>query len=175
MFCKCVSCCKSPRNWMRAGLVVLGLLVLIQLVPYGRSHPMPAVVQEPAWDSLATRGLFFRACGDCHSNETEWPWYSFVAPVSWLVESDVEEGREHFNVSEWNRERNHGYEAAKEVREGEMPLWFYLPTHPEARLSEAEKQALLAGLVATFGDEEAEDDGGGDVDESEGEDNDEDH
>jgi len=94
--------------------------------------------------------------GDCHSNETEWPWYSSVAPISWLVQHDVEEARSHFNVSEWGRAKNHGDEAAKEVRDGEMPPWFYRPAHPEARLSDAERQELIAGLVATFGDEEAE-------------------
>jgi hypothetical protein len=71
------------------------------------------------------------------------------------VQHDVEEGREHFNVSEWGREKNDGDEAAERVREGEMPLWFYLPAHPEARLSDEEKDELIEGLVATFGEEGA--------------------
>ena len=132
--------------------VVLG--AAIQLVPYGRSDN-PPVVREPTWDRARTRELFFRACRDCHSNETRWPWYARVAPASWLVRWDVDEGRTHFNASEWGRAaKNHGDDAAKEVREGEMPLWYYLPAHPEAQLSEAERADLVAGLVATFGEGE---------------------
>jgi mono/diheme cytochrome c family protein len=138
------------------GLVVV--LVLIQFIPYGRDHASPPVVLEPVWDSPATRELFFRSCGDCHSNETSWPWYSNIAPVSWLVQKDVDEGREEFNVSEWNRKENEGDEAAEEVREGEMPLFIYTLTHPEARLSDADREALTRGLVATFGDEGEHDD-----------------
>jgi len=137
-------------------LALVALGIAIQLVPYGRSHTNPAVAGEPAWDGPRTRELFFRACKDCHSNETVWPWYSYVAPASWLLRHDVNEGREHFNVSEWGRPKNEGDEAAEMVREGEMPPWFYLPAHPEARLSAGERDELLAGLVATFGDEAAD-------------------
>ncbi len=84
---------------------------------------------------------------------TDWPWYSFVAPVSWLVQRDVHEGCSHFDASEWGRAENHGDEAAERVRDGEMPPWFYLPARSEARLSDAEREALIAGLVATFGEE----------------------
>lgn len=146
------------RSW-KVLLAVLALGALIQLVPYGRARTNPAVAAEPTWDSLRTRELFFRACKDCHSNETEWPWYAAIAPASWLVRWDVDEAREHFNVSEWGREKNHGDEAADLVRRGKMPLWYYLTAHPEARLSEAETADLVAGLVQTFGDETAE--GGG--------------
>lgn len=85
----------TPRRWSprRIGTWVLGtllvLLLAIQLVPYGRDHTNPPVVAEPAWDSPATRALFVRACADCHSNQTVWPWYSHVAPVAWLVAHDV--------------------------------------------------------------------------------------
>jgi len=128
------------------------LFVLIQFIPYGRDHANPAVVAEPQWDTPQTRALFMRACGDCHSNETKWPWYSHVAPVSWLVAHDVEEGRENLNTSTWGRQkRNKGYDAAEEVEEGDMPPFFYLPAHPEARLDDAEKQQFISGLKATFG------------------------
>jgi mono/diheme cytochrome c family protein len=137
----------------------LGLGLAVQLVPYGRGHENPAVVREPDWDRPSTREIFFRTCKDCHSNQTAWPWYSFVAPASWLVQRDVDEGRSHFNVSEWGREENHGDEAAEMVRKTEMPPWFYLPAHPEARLSETEREELIAGLVATFGEEEPGHDG----------------
>ena len=128
------------------------LFVLIQFIPYGRDHANPAVVAEPQWDTPQTRALFMRACGDCHSNETKWPWYSHVAPVSWLVAHDVEEGRENLNTSTWGRQkRNKGYDAAEEVEEGDMPPFFYLPAHPEAQLDDAEKQQFISGLKATFG------------------------
>ena len=128
--------------------------IVSQIVPYGHAHQNPPVTSEPAWDSPETRTLFFRTCRDCHSNETVWPWYSNVAPVSWLVTSDVNEGREHLNVSEWDRtEEHHGDEAAEMVEKDEMPLWFYLPLHPEARLSPADKKRLIQGLERTFGSE----------------------
>ena len=132
------------------------LLVAIQFVPYGHSHTNPPVLAEPAWDSPQTRILFNRACADCHSNQTTWPWYSNVAPISWLIQHDVGEGREAFNVSEWGRAKNKGDEAAKETRRGDMPPWFYTPIHPDAKLSAAEQQALIGGLVATFGNEDEE-------------------
>lgn len=134
------------------GLIIL-ILVMIQLVPYGRDHDNPAVIAEPNWDSSQTRDLFMTACGDCHSYETEWPWYSHVAPVSWLVQHDVEEGRAEFNVSRWGRGENEADEAAEVIQEGEMPLPVYLITHPEARLAAADEQALIQGLVATFGED----------------------
>lgn len=128
------------------------ILIAIQFIPYGKNLQNPPVTGEPAWDSPHTKDLFFRACGDCHSNETVWPWYSNIAPVSWLLAYDVTEGREHFNVSEWGRpEKNEGEDAAEEVMEGNMPPFFYLPAHPEANLDSMEKQALIDGLKATFG------------------------
>lgn len=133
-------------------LAAIGLAVLIQLVPYGRDHSNPPVVSEPQWDSQATRDVFVRACNDCHSNQTRWPWYSHVAPVSWFLQRHVDNGRAKFNVSRWGTGKNEGDEAAKSVREGEMPLRSYRWGHPEARLTEAEQTAFVAGLVATFGD-----------------------
>jgi hypothetical protein len=142
-------------------LLVLGIaaLLLIQLVPYGRDHTNPPVLQEPQWDSPQTRALVQRACFDCHSNKTIWPWYSNFAPVSWLTQRDVDEGREKLNFSEWGRGEQEADEIFEVVKEGEMPLPIYLITHPEARLNTQEKQALLEGLLATFGSGgEAEDD-----------------
>lgn len=135
-------------------LILVAGGVLAQFVPYGRNRANPPVAAEPSWDSARTRELFFTACRDCHSHETHWPWYSSIAPVSWLVYYDVEEGRSHFNVSRWGQGKQDADEAAGKLREGEMPLWYYLPTHPEARLSDAEKQELVRGLVATFGDDD---------------------
>ena len=136
---------------LAGGAVIL--LAAIQLIPFGRDHKNPPVSGEPQWNSPKTRELFFRACKDCHSNETKWPWYSSVAPVSWLTQIDVSFGRDKFNISEWGREKeNEGDKAAKEVREGKMPPFFYLPAHPEAKLSPEEKAELDKGLVATFGE-----------------------
>lgn len=136
----------------RVILVLFVLFAAIQLVPYGRDHRNPPVQNEPSWDSPRTRELFFRACKNCHSNEAEWPWYSSIAPASWLVQYDVDHARKHFNVSEWGRKKNKGDEAADEVREGEMPPWYYLPLHPEARFSPQERKEFIAGLVGTFGE-----------------------
>lgn len=140
----------------RASIVLVLLLVLIQFVPYGRDHTNPAVVKEPVWNSTRTRELAVRACFDCHSNETNWPWYSHVAPASWLVQRDVDEGREHLNFSRFDVRQRDAHEAAEEVEEGAMPPWFYLPLHGDARLSDAETKELVEGLRATFGGEERE-------------------
>ena len=140
------------RFLFRAGLALLVLFVLIQLVPYGRAHTNPPVREEPRWDSPATRELARRACFDCHSNETTWPWYTWVAPMSWMVQRDVERGRRHMNLSEWDRKQKDADEAAEMVEEGEMPPWFYLPMHPDAKLTAEEKAQLIRGLEATVGD-----------------------
>jgi hypothetical protein len=126
------------------------LFVFLQFIPFGRDHANPQVSAEPAWDSPATRALAKRACFDCHSNETEWPWYSNIAPVSWLVQNDVQEARGKLNFSEWNEPQKHADEADEEVQEGKMPLWFYVPLHPQAQLSVSEKSALIRGLKATL-------------------------
>jgi hypothetical protein len=141
---------------MRRVLLVTFLLVLalgagIQVVPYGRQHTNPPVAVEPGWDTPATRALAARACFDCHSNETVWPWYSNIAPISWLVERDVDEGRRALNFSEWNRPQKEARESANTVREGEMPPWIYTIRRASARLSPAEKEALARGLAATLG------------------------
>jgi cytochrome c551/c552 len=132
-------------------LVGIGIFLLIQLIPYGKDYINPPVVSEPNWDSQQTRVLAKRACFDCHSNETVWPWYSKIAPVSWLVYRDVIEGRRRLNFSDWQNSylRDLG-EIASVINEGEMPPFQYLPMHPSARLSTAEKTQLINGLEATL-------------------------
>ncbi len=146
------------RRWKSllaiASVTALGLLLVAQLVPYGRDHRNPPTVAEPAWNSPATRALADRACFDCHSNQTRWPWYADVAPMSWLVQSHVDEGRQVLNFSDWNRGRSEADEAAEAVREREMPPRSYLLLHPEARLTEAERDQLARGLDASIGTEE---------------------
>jgi hypothetical protein len=109
------------------------------------------VVAEPAWATPETRALAVRACFDCHSNETRWPWYAQVAPISWSVQDHVDEGRRELNFSEWNRPQREADEAAETVAEGEMPPASYKLAHLEARLTEAERRALVEGLAATPG------------------------
>jgi hypothetical protein len=128
----------------RVAFVGVILFVAIQLVPMTRDNPE---VEEEVAAPPAVRDILRRACYDCHSHETSWPWYSFVAPMSWLVVSDVHEAREHMNFSTWNDydedERSELLEEVwEEVEDGDMPLWFYLPLHPEAKLSDADKQLL---------------------------------
>ncbi len=139
---------KSPL-WIALAVVIL--FGLIQVVPYGRDHANPPVRVEPAWDSQQTRELAVRSCYDCHSNETTWPWYSNIAPVSWMLQSDVSRGRAELNFSEWDRPQEEVDEAAKTVQEGEMPQRYYVMMHPEARLSALDTQILVGGLQATLG------------------------
>ena len=131
-------------------LTVLGgavaLLLAIQLVPYRAYNP--PVTREPVWDSPQTEALARRACFDCHSNETKWPWYSRVAPVSWLVADHVKDGRKNLNFSTWpvldpGAESHLLHEIEEVIEGGEMPLKSYLLGHPEARLSDAEKNMIL--------------------------------
>lgn len=129
-------------------LVVFGLA--IQLVPYGKDHNNPPVIAEPNWDSPQTKALYDRACADCHSNDTNWPWYTNIAPVSWLVQHDVEDGRRHLNTSVWGTQRVETHEIGEVILEGEMPMPIYTVMHPEANLTQSEKQALAQGLLATF-------------------------
>ena len=152
---------RTRINWLRvirwSGIVIVGVLLAIQLIPYGRAHDNPPVTGTVQWDSPRTEELARRACYDCHSNETEWPWYSNVAPISWLVQTDVDEGRSALNFSEWNRPQEEAHEAAETARENEMPLWYYTITHRDAALSDAEKQELVRGFIASLGAESDDD------------------
>jgi hypothetical protein len=127
-------------------LAVLALFLLAQLWPVERENPpAPAPLEGPAEVVEVLRA----ACYDCHSNETVWPWYSRVAPLSWQVAHHVEEGREELNFSEWGRydartRREFAEEMLEEIEEGEMPLWDYELAHPEARLDEAQVAVLRA-------------------------------
>ena len=139
------------RFLVRLLLVLVALFLLIQLVPYGRDHDNPKSVQEPKWSSAATRQLTQQACFDCHSNLTEWPWYTNVAPVSWLTTRDVDDGRAVLNFTEWQRTQDADLQDVIEaIREGEMPPIQYRLIHKDARLSDNERQELEAGLTATW-------------------------
>lgn len=134
----------------RARKIALGVLVAILVAQMVRpAITNPAVVAEPHWDSRQTREIVRRACFDCHSNETVSPWYAQVAPFRWLIAHHVSEGRENLNFSDPTSE----YDLAamvKEIRHGEMPTWDYKLIHASARLTDSERDSLVAGLKATF-------------------------
>jgi hypothetical protein len=134
-------------------ILILTILILIQFIPVDSNNPpIEATIN---WDSDTTKNLFYRACADCHSNETRWPWYSKIAPVSFLISYDVNVGRKHFNISvDQEDERN---ESAREVRRGTMPMPIYILMHKEADLNAAEKKQLIQGLINTFGDKDPQD------------------
>jgi hypothetical protein len=139
-----------------AGIVVAVLVagfLLIQLVPYGHDRTNPPVQSEPKWDSPETRALAKTACFDCHSNETDWSrWYESVAPASWLVQRDVQDGRRFANFSEWDqggKPRNLS-ELWRAIQFGSMPPIQFLLLHSEARLTQQQKDQLISGFQATF-------------------------
>lgn len=143
-------------KWGGLGLIVV--FVGIQLVPVERTNP-PVETEVSAPEDV--HAVLQRACYDCHSNETQWPWYSRLAPASWLLARDVTKARGELNFSAWNRlgteeQAEAPHEVWEEVAEGEMPPWFYLPLHPEARLSEQDR-AVLRGWSGSAGEEESED------------------
>jgi hypothetical protein len=131
---------------MKPALAVIAVLLLAQLVPYGRNQTNAPVVAEPEWDSATTRALAQRACFDCHSNQTTWPAYARIAPMSWLVQHDVESGRAALNFSEWQRPQEHAADAAGIVRQNGMPPMLYRLMHSGGRLSEEEREQLARGL-----------------------------
>ena len=137
------------RSWLLLGAGTAVALIAIQLVPYGHGRTNPPASVEPAWDSPATRELARRACFDCHSNHTDWPAYARIAPASWLIQHDVDEGRRKLNFSEWDRAQKEAKEAAEEVREGEMPPAIYRVMHAHARLNDADRARLAQGLAKT--------------------------
>lgn len=133
-------------------VLAIGAFGLIQLVPYRVSNA--PVTAEPKWDSAQTRALVVASCYDCHSNETRTPWYGKVAPVSWWLTNHVTDGRAAVNYSEWNKPQGEGAgNSAEAVQNGSMPpayyTWFGL--HSGAKLTSAQRDALIAGLVKTFG------------------------
>lgn len=128
----------------RTFLFLMVALVLIQFVPVDRSNPPvtgEVEAPDPVMETLRS------ACYDCHSNETRWPWYSRVAPVSWRIANHVREGRDHLNFSEWQglsaEDRDHAMEEIwEEVERGSMPLSVYLSMHPEGVLTDHQTDAL---------------------------------
>lgn len=134
-------------------ILVIGLILfgLIQLIPIGKNYTNPPVVSEPKWNSPATRQMAKEHCFQCHSNETAWPWYSKIAPASWLIAFDVSEGRGKFNFSDWNNNPGELDEMIQVINSGEMPPIQYTLFHPSSVLSDQQKAEFIQGLQATLG------------------------
>lgn len=130
------------------------LFLAIQVVPVERTNPpVSEWIQAPA----PIDEILGRACFDCHSNQTRWPWYAYVAPASWLVSHDVEEGRDHLNFSTWGiYDEDEKVDALDEIAEviedGEMPPWFYLPLHPNAELDSRDSALLIRWATEAYRD-----------------------
>lgn len=129
-------------------LVVFVLMQLVRFVVPDFQLDNPPVTRQVVWSSPEAGQLWTQACADCHSNQTVYPWYSYIAPVGWLVAHDVHEGRDALNIStdsrvEWD-------EMIEVIEEGEMPLPIYLIMHPDANLTAAQQETLMAGIRATF-------------------------
>lgn len=147
------------KKWLKyTGLVLLVALVIMQFF----RGEKPAVTTENPDDihteleiSAPVSSMLKSACYDCHSNETRYPWYASVAPISWLVIHDTEEGRAELNFSEWStfsdrRKKRKLEEIVEEVKSGNMPMPIYTITHADARLSESQVQELVAWAQARF-------------------------
>lgn len=126
--------------------VLIVVIIGIQFIPVIK--PNPPVTNQVAWNSPETKATFMGACADCHSNETVWPWYSKVAPLSWWINYHVEHGREYFNISV--QDMGDYDEAHEAVHEGWMPLDSYKWMHPKARLTQEQRDVFSAGLEKTF-------------------------
>ena len=142
-------------RWKSLGLASLGLLVAIQFIRPSTVNPAIQPEREIAAVLRVDPGIqsiFRRSCDDCHSNRTVWPWYSHVAPVSWLVASDVYDGRRRMNFSEWGtyaakKRSNLLGNICKKVQAGDMPPLQYLPMHPISRLTQADEQQLCQWIA----------------------------
>lgn len=142
------------RMFKYSGFGVVLFFIGSQFVQPDRTNPPvdPASSFEAvAGPDAETAAILKRACYDCHSNTTEWPWYSQLAPASWLVAEDVKDGRARLNFSQWNllspeMSKRRLQKACARVRSGDMPPWQYLLMHPEARLSDRDIETLCAAV-----------------------------
>ena len=144
---------KSLLLWgIGLALAFIILLTVVALI----YEDNPPVVKEPTWDSPQTRQLAQRACFDCHSNQTQWPLYDKLPVASWLAVLDTFRGRRHLNFSEWGinpagSERSRSVnEIVRVIQNGSMPPGLYILMHPNAKLTPAEKQQLMDGLLASL-------------------------
>jgi hypothetical protein len=130
----------------RIGIGLLALLIILQFVPVQQTNPAERGEFHAPGNLEA---ILRRACYDCHSHETAWPWYSRIAPISFLLANDVEEGRGQLNFSTWEtyndqRRARKLKEIVREVENGDMPPWYYALLHPDAKLSPPARQAIIS-------------------------------
>ena len=134
------------RKLKIALLVLLGLFLVLQLVPAGRTNPpVSGDLQAPP----EVKAALVRCCYDCHSNETHWPWYAYVNPVAFLIVRDTDVGRRKLNFSNWTsynavKRKSKSADALDEMHEGKMPLGPYLWIHRDARPTPQELKAIEA-------------------------------
>ena len=132
-------------NKLKIALILIAAIIIaIQFIPVKRTNP-PVTAKLDAPTEVVS--VLQKSCYDCHSNETEWPWYSNIAPVSWLVSSDVQDGRLHLNFSKWeNLSRKDKVKMKEEIWEEieneNMPLWKYSILHPDANLTPEAKNLI---------------------------------
>lgn len=140
---------------IRFGVIVVIGFVLLQILPVGTIRPIlqreanPEELTTVGWDSNSTQNLVTKACYDCHSNKTSYPWYSYIAPVSWLVTRDVNKGRAAMNFSE-DAPTEYDLNDIEWHLYNDMPPKIYLIMHPDANLTDEEKDLLFEGFRATF-------------------------
>ncbi len=144
----------TPTHRRAVPMLLAGALVvtflLLQIFPLIQDFSNPPVLAEPQWDSQETYMLAQRACWDCHSNQTHWPWYAKLAPISMTLARDVERGRGVLNFSEWEPDKYDVEELVETISKNQMPPPFYLVLHPEADISNDERGRLINGLIATM-------------------------
>lgn len=136
-------------------VIVIAIVIILQFIKPELKNPsednkkfIASHIQVP--DKMLS--LLEQSCFDCHSYRTKWPWYSKISPVVYLINSDVEEGREHLNFSEWgnysiSEMKEKLEDINKEIMDDEMPLWIYLPLHPEAKLTDENKKMIYEWTI----------------------------
>jgi hypothetical protein len=140
--------------------ILAGAFVLLQLVPYGHDHGAPPTTKQARLTGPADR-IAAAACNDCHANTTRWPWYTNIAPASFLVVKDVKGGREHLNLSRWDQPQPDLGEVVEAIDGGGMPPAQYKVIHGNARLSAADRRTLIAGFRALYANDPPPAGGGG--------------
>jgi hypothetical protein len=141
-------------KWVLISLICL--FILIQLKRPARTNPAvdeSQTIEAHAQMPPQVKDILDRSCRDCHTNKTEWPWYTNVAPISWWITDHVNEGRKNLNLSEWgkldkDRQDKKLRQICDEIEDGAMPLPSYLPMHPKAKLSEQDKKTLCDWTAA---------------------------
>jgi hypothetical protein len=132
-------------NKFKIALILIAvILIAIQFIPVSKTNPPVTANLDAPMEVIS---VFKESCYDCHSNQTKWPWYSNIAPVSWLISSDVKDGRLHINFSKWKDYSRKDIVKMKEeiwekIEREKMPLGKYIFMHPEAELDQQEKNLI---------------------------------